>query len=70
MPHPAEVDERLQAHPQCWLAAWPPSRPFHVIGSDRGTEPGWDGVVGALNGVSTPEDGTPGVGVGGRTGMP
>lgn len=55
MPHPAEVDERLQAHLQRWLGAWPPSRPVHVIGSDRRTEPGWDGVVRPLNGVSTPD---------------
>lgn len=57
MPHRREVDERLQAHLRSWLGAWPPERPVHVVGSDRRIEPGWDGVVRALNGVSTP-DGT------------
>lgn len=57
VPHPAQVDERLQAHLRSWLGAWPPVRPLQVVGSDRRTEPGWDGVVRALNGVSTP-DGT------------
>ncbi len=54
MTHPAEVDERLQAHLRSWLGAWPPERPVHVVGSDRRTEPGWNGVVRALNGVATP----------------
>lgn len=57
MPHPAEVDDRLQAHLRSWLGAWPPERPFHVVGSERRTEPGWDGAVRELNGVITP-DGT------------
>lgn len=55
MTHPAEVDERLQAHLRSWLGQWPPARPVHVVGSACRTEPGWDGVVRALNGVSTPE---------------
>lgn len=57
MPHPAEVDERLQQHLRSWLGAWPPERPLHVVGSDKRTEPGWDGAVRIVNGVSTP-DGT------------
>lgn len=57
MPHPSEVDDRLQAHLRSWLGAWPPVRPVQVVGSDRRTEPGWNGVVRALNGLSTP-DGT------------
>lgn len=54
MPHPAEVDPRLQAHLRSWLGAWPPTRPVHVVGSERRVEPGWDGAVRALNGVATP----------------
>lgn len=55
MPHPAEVDARLQAHLRSWLGAWPPVRPVHVVGSDRRVEPGWDDAVRALNGVATPD---------------
>lgn len=55
VPHPAEVDDRLQAHLRSWLGAWPPARPVHVVASRRRTEPGWDGAVRALNGVSTPD---------------
>ncbi|HAS11385.1 MAG TPA: GNAT family N-acetyltransferase [Acidimicrobiaceae bacterium] len=55
MPHPAEVDPRLQAHLRSWLGAWPPTRPVHVVGSERRVEPGWDGAVRALNGVATPD---------------
>lgn len=54
MPHPAEVDPRLQAHLRSWLGAWPPTRPVHVVGSERRVEPAWDGAVRALNGVATP----------------
>lgn len=57
MPKPDDVDERLQAHLRSWLGAWPPERPVHVVGSDRRTEPGWNGAIRALNGVATP-DGT------------
>ena len=55
MPHPAEVDDRLQAHLRSWLGAWPPARPVHVVGSVRRTEPGWDGAVRVVNGVATPD---------------
>lgn len=55
VPHPAEVDERLQAHLRSWLGAWPPQRPLHVVGSRRRTTPGWDGAVRPLNGVTTPQ---------------
>ena len=55
MQHPADVDERLRAHLESWLGQWPPARAVHVVGSDRRTEPGWNGVVRALNGVSTPD---------------
>lgn len=55
MPHPADVDERLQAHLRSWLGAWPPERPLHVVGSPRRTTPGWDGQVRVVNGVATPE---------------
>ncbi len=54
MPHPAEVDERLQAHLRSWLGVWPPERPLHVVGSEKRTTPGWDGAVRAVNGVATP----------------
>jgi GNAT superfamily N-acetyltransferase len=55
VPHPAEVDERLRAHLRSWLGAWPPAQSVHVVGSDRRTQPGWDGATRALNGVATPE---------------
>lgn len=55
MPHPADVDERLQRHLRSWLGAWPPQGPVHVVGSERRVEPGWDGSVRACNGVATPE---------------
>lgn len=54
MPHPADVDQRLQDHLRAWLGAWPPERPLHVVGSDRRTTPGWDGGIRRLNGVATP----------------
>ena len=54
MTHPADVDERLQEHLRSWLGAWPPTRPVHVVGSTRRTEPGWDGAVRPVNGVATP----------------
>ena len=57
MPHPADVEPRLQEHLRSWLGAWPPASAIEVVGSRRRVEPGWDGSVRAFNGVSTP-DGT------------
>ncbi|MGK2928296.1 MAG: GNAT family N-acetyltransferase [Acidimicrobiales bacterium] len=54
MPHPADVDDRLQAHLRSWLGAWPPAQALHVVGSERRTTPGWDGNVRSFNGVATP----------------
>lgn len=52
--HPADVDERLQAHLRSWLGVWPPERELHVVGSEKRTTPGWDGAVRIVNGVATP----------------
>ena len=50
-----DVDVRLVAHLRSWLGAWPPERPFHVVGSVQRTVPGWDGQIRPLNGVAAPE---------------
>lgn len=48
-------DERLQRHLQRWLGAWPPARPLVVASAPSRTEPGWDGAIHPVVGVS---DGT------------
>lgn len=51
-----EPDRRLQRHLESWLGVWPPPHPgVTVVGSDRRTEPGWDGAVRIVAGVATPE---------------
>lgn len=48
--------ERLVRHLDSWLGVWPPPRPgLTVVGSDRRSQPGWDGSVRVVAGVSTPE---------------
>ncbi len=55
MPDPAHVESRLQDHLRHRYGAWPPERRLHVVASARRSEPGWDGVVRACNGVATPD---------------
>lgn len=55
LPGEEEVVDRLGRHLQRWLGAWPPASMVTVVGSDRRTEPGWDGAVRPFAGVSTPE---------------
>jgi GNAT superfamily N-acetyltransferase len=43
--------ERLAAHLDSWLGAWPPARPVHVVGWSRRDELGWDGKVYPVAGV-------------------
>lgn len=44
--------ERLGAHLQLWLGAWPPAQPLVVTSAPSRSEPGWDGAVHAVVGVS------------------
>jgi GNAT superfamily N-acetyltransferase len=55
-PLPAEADvlDRLDRHLRSWLGAWPPPALVTVVGSERRTQPGWDGAVRPFAGVSTP----------------
>ena len=52
--------ERLTAHLQSWLGAWPPPPAadglpgLAVVGSAKRVEPGWDGLVRPVSGVATP----------------
>jgi GNAT superfamily N-acetyltransferase len=48
-------EERLAAHLRSWLGAWPPSPGLTVVGSERRSTPGWDGVVRPLVGAATPD---------------
>lgn len=49
------TDDRLAAHLRSWLGRWPGDRRgLTVVGSSRRVEPGWDGMVHAVVGVSTP----------------
>jgi GNAT superfamily N-acetyltransferase len=48
-------DERLSAHLSSWLGTWPPpAGKLVVVGSERRTEPGWDGDMRVVAGVVTP----------------
>ena len=55
-PLPAEEDVvgRLDRHLRHWLGAWPPQSMLTVVGSERRTEPGWDGTVRPFAGLTTP----------------
>ena len=55
LPGEAEILDRLDRHLRSWLGAWPPSSMVSVVGSDRRTEPGWDGAVRPFAGVETPQ---------------
>lgn len=47
-------DRRLHHHLVRWLGRWPPGRALDVVGSDRRTQPGWDGAIHPVIGVGTP----------------
>jgi len=55
LPSKEEVDDRLSRHLRSWLGAWPPTAEVTVVASARRAEPGWDGAIRPLAGVSTPE---------------
>jgi GNAT superfamily N-acetyltransferase len=51
------VHDRLAAHLACWLGRWPGGGPgLTVVGSARRVEPGWDGTVYAIVGVSDADE--------------
>ena len=52
-----DVSDRLCQHLEAWLGAWPPPADgtVAVVGSDKRDQPGWDGIVRAVVGVSTPD---------------
>ena len=49
------VADRLTAHLQTWLGAWPPMKPLVIATSAARTEPGWDGAVHPVVGVASPD---------------
>ena len=54
LPAEEEVLGRLDRHLRHWLGAWPPASMVSVVGSERRTEPGWDGTVRPFAGITTP----------------
>lgn len=51
-----DVRDRLQRHLSSWLGVWPPpTAGLTIVGSERRTNPGWDGNIRIVAGVSTPE---------------
>jgi len=49
-------EDRLTAHLQSWLGAWPPAPGgVTVVGSERRTTPSWDGSIRPAVGVATPD---------------
>jgi GNAT superfamily N-acetyltransferase len=54
LPAVEEVLGRLDRHLRHWLGAWPPASMVSVVGSERRTEPGWDGTVRPFAGITTP----------------
>ncbi|TQM13891.1 GNAT family N-acetyltransferase [Pseudonocardia kunmingensis] len=52
------IDERLAAHLRTWLGRWPGDGPGPtVVGWPARDEPGWDGGLHRVLGVTTPEHG-------------
>src|SRR5262245_59259974 len=49
-----EPDSRLVAHLRTWLGQWPPTHPLTVVGEPARDEPGWDGAIHDVIGVSGP----------------
>jgi GNAT superfamily N-acetyltransferase len=45
---------RLERHLDTWLGRWPPRGPVDVVGSTARVNPGWDGRVFPMIGVSSP----------------
>ncbi len=55
---PTVTDARLTAHLQTWLGRWPGTGPgLTVVGSPGRVQPGWDGAVHAVIGVTAPGGG-------------
>ena len=54
LPAEEEVLGRLDRHLRHWLGDWPPPSMVTVVGSERRTEPGWDGTVRPFAGLVTP----------------
>jgi GNAT superfamily N-acetyltransferase len=48
------LDKRLYHHLVTWLGQWPAGQPLVVVGSDRRTQPAWDGKVYPMVGVGAP----------------
>lgn len=48
------VADRLAAHLQTWLGAWPPVGPLTVATAPTRSGPGWDGAVHPVVGVASP----------------
>jgi GNAT superfamily N-acetyltransferase len=53
-PPDPELARRLGAFLGSWLGTWPPRSSFDVASSPARSQPGWDGVVRPVLGVSTP----------------
>jgi len=49
-----EVRRRLDRHLRRWLGAWPPVAGVTIVASPMRAEPGWDGRIRPLAGISTP----------------
>lgn len=54
---PADRAPSLAAFLDAWLGQWPPQLPLDVVGSDRRSQPGWDGRTVPLLGVWAPQEG-------------
>jgi GNAT superfamily N-acetyltransferase len=52
---PAGVRQRLDNHLAAWLGEWPPTAPLVVTTAAGRVEPGWDGQIHQVLGVSSPE---------------
>jgi GNAT superfamily N-acetyltransferase len=48
-----DMDLRLRRHLAHWLGQWPATSPVSVVGSTRREQPGWDGAVHPVIGVSS-----------------
>lgn len=48
------LDKRLYHHLVTWLGQWPAGQPLAVVGSERRTQPAWDGRVYPMVGVGAP----------------
>ncbi|MFD0747997.1 hypothetical protein ACFQ1L_44155 [Phytohabitans flavus] len=48
------LDKRLYHHLVTWLGQWPAGKSLAVVGSERRTQPAWDGKVYPMVGVGAP----------------